>query len=83
MVAVVVVALIAGFMAFIAFIISLLPNIDSQGVINIGNDLLKYGLAFVPASCWATFLATVIAFEGFQFSWAVIEWLYKKIPGVD
>lgn len=83
MIVAVVIAIIAGFMAFIAFIISLLPSVDTNGVMSIGNELLRYGLAFVPAECWATFIATVIVFEGIQFSWAIIEWIYKKIPGVD
>lgn len=76
-------AIIAITITFIVFLISLFPNIDTGQVINIGNDLLKYGLAFVPAHCWATFLSTVVLFNSYKFSWAIIEWLYKKIPGVS
>jgi len=77
------VSIIAGVMALVATIISLFPNVEVQSVVNLGNSLLKYGLAFVPASCWGTFLTTIIAFNTYKFSWAIIEWCYKKIPGIS
>lgn len=82
MTALIITAILAGVFAFVAYIVSLIPNIDVGNVVNISNVLLKYGLALLPAECWSTFLATIIAFNGYQFTWAIIEWTYKKIPGI-
>lgn len=82
-IALIVTTIIAATFAFVTYVISLFPNVDVNGAVSVGNTLLKYGLAFLPATCWGVFITTVISFKSFQFAWAIIEWLYKKIPGVD
>jgi len=46
-------------------------------------DLLFKALFFFPPDVWTTVMANVMFWLNVQFGWAVIEWVYKKIPGVD
>ena len=49
---------------------------------NFTNLLLK-GLAFFPFEVWSVILADGFLMMGVHFAWAVIEWIYIKIPGVN
>ena len=55
-----------------------LPNYILQTL-----DLLKYPLSIFPVDLWVVIISNVIFWYGAQMSWAIIEWVYKKIPGVD
>lgn len=82
-IAILITVFIAAIFAFIVYIISLFPGVDSAYIASGINSLLKYGLALLPSECWATFLASIVALNGSKFVWVIVEWVYKKIPGVD
>lgn len=66
------------------FIIGLLPSIDLT--VSDGGSLatiLGYGLYFFPADVWIVFIGNAIAIIGVSLTYVVIEWVYKKIPGID
>lgn len=46
-------------------------------------DIVRHGVCFFPEDI---ILATVTAFIGWKtvfLTWAVVEWVYKKIPGIN
>jgi len=45
--------------------------------------LISRALFFFPPDVWAIVLANISFWLFVQLSWAIIEWIYKKIPGVD
>lgn len=46
-------------------------------------NLLLKGLAFFPFDVWAVVISDAIFMMIIHFGWAVIEWIYIKIPGVN
>ncbi len=46
-------------------------------------NLISNGLYFSGADTFVTALTVVISWYLVQFTWAIIEWTYKKIPGVS
>jgi hypothetical protein len=44
---------------------------------------LAYGFVLFPLHLFAFFIGNVVFWLGFHVIWAVIEWVYKKIPGVN
>ena len=46
-------------------------------------SLLGTALFFFPVDVWAVFIGNVVTWTGIQYGWAIIEWIYKKIPGVN
>lgn len=44
---------------------------------------LQIANTLLPDGYLVKFLASVLIFKNFSIFWAVIEWIYKKIPGVD
>lgn len=46
-------------------------------------NLLKVPLSIFPADVWVAVVGSVVSWFGIQLGWATIEWIYKKIPGVD
>lgn len=69
---------------FVNFLISLLPDI-SFDVLNPSNtfNILKYALYWFPLDLWILILTNIVFWITVQFSWAIIEWIYKKIPGIN
>lgn len=50
------------------------------------SGLVKYfeiANALLPEGYFVMFLTSVIIFKNFSLIWAIIEWCYKKIPGVN
>lgn len=45
--------------------------------------LLSYGLVFFPVDLWIALISNISFWLLVQGGWIVIEWVYKKIPGVD
>jgi len=65
-------------------IINMMPQIHAlpnwlQDTINI----IKVPLSIFPLDVWITVIGSVTMWYGLQFGWSVVEWIYKKIPGVD
>lgn len=64
-------------------IINLLPN--NPGVnLTLANLILflKKGLYFTDSFVFFTLISTVVFWTSVQFTWAIVEWVYKKIPGI-
>lgn len=40
-------------------------------------------LAFFPFDVWAVVFSNIVFWFVIHFAWAVIEWIYIKIPGVN
>lgn len=76
--------IMAPFWLLIELIISLLPN--SPGVVlNIGALLkyVSYGMYILGSQFFLTVIGMIVFWLSAQFIWAVIEWIYIKIPGVS
>ena len=46
-------------------------------------SLFAKGLSFFPFEIWSVLISNVMFWVGVHFVWAVIEWIYVKIPGVS
>lgn len=46
-------------------------------------SLIQKALFFFPADVFTTVISVVVFCYGSQFVWAIVEWCYKKIPGVN
>lgn len=46
-------------------------------------QLLEKGLSLFPADVWWTCIGNVAFWMYVQLTWAIIEWIYKKIPGIS
>lgn len=65
-------------------IINLIPDMgDLPTWIDNAASLLGYILMFFPIDVFAFIIGNVGLWMGAHFIWAVIEWIYKKLPGVD
>lgn len=45
--------------------------------------MISKALCYFPADVFCAIVLNIYAWVVLQFSWAVIEWVYKKIPGVS
>lgn len=69
--------LISGF-------ISLLPNgYDLPNWISKTIVLISKGLWFFPEDMFSVIVANVSFWLLAQFAWSIIEWVYKKLPGIS
>lgn len=46
-------------------------------------NILKYPMSIFPADVWIILISNVSFWYVAQMTWAIAEWIYKKIPGVD
>ena len=73
---------------FVGFVINLIP--DFSGVnLHVGADMtafidfLSYGFIIFPFPLFIGFIGNVLFWLAAQMTWAIIEWIYRKIPGVS
>ena len=76
------------FALFINFLIGLLGGFfGDYHFINYGFgvvlDLIGYGVNFMGSSTFQLCISTIGFWFTIDMAWACIEWIYKKIPGVD
>lgn len=74
------------FFGIVRFIISLLPNLSVNTGLYLGGIVPKQFLQvlnYLPLSYFGLFFKSVAFYTVLQLSWSIIEWIYKKIPGVD
>ena len=67
------------------FLIGLLPQKVANifdGTAGLGT-ILAYGLYFFPMDLWLFIIGQGVAMLGISLSYAILEWGWKKIPGVD
>lgn len=73
------------FWSFLSFLLGLLPDI-SYGLPNWFSSfasLMKIGLSVFPIDVWVVVTANLMFWTGIHLAWSVIEWLYKKVPGIS
>lgn len=77
--------LLSPIFAFISFIVSLIPAIPHQSGSIASNfyEFVGFGLYFFGSAPFTMTIGCVIAWSALQFTWALIEWSYKKIPGIS
>jgi len=65
-------------------IISLLPTLPQMpSFLSNTIDLLKIPLSIFPLDLWIAIITNLSVWFVAQNGWAIVEWVYKKIPGVD
>lgn len=70
--------------ALINMLLGFLPSIPAlPDWITSLITLIGYGLIIVPADVWIATISVVSFWWFALIGWAVIEWIYKKIPGVS
>lgn len=76
--------LITPIFALLKWVLGLLPTMPSApSWITSLVQVISYGLIIVPTDVWATLIGVVVFWRIALPAWAIIEWIYKKIPGVD
>lgn len=70
--------LIYGIISIIPDTLFALPDWTIQAI-----KLLRVGLAIFPTDVWVVCIGNGLFWLVAQFQWAIIEWIYKKIPGVS
>lgn len=46
-------------------------------------DLIAKGLFFFPSDVFLVLIAHILFWINAQLAWAIFEWVYRKIPGVN
>ena len=46
-------------------------------------NLLSKAFMFFPIDVWIVVIMNITMWLSLQFAWAIIEWIYKKIPGIN
>lgn len=80
--------ILAPFWLLIDIIIGLIPSLSYT--FNVSPDSfalflknLSYGLYFFGASYFCMIVGNIVFWLTVQFTWAIIEWIYIKLPGVN
>lgn len=75
-----------GLYAVLYFLIDLLPIINfldfSEGLLGFA-ELICLGSIFIDIEVFIRCLSIWLFVYNIELTWSVIEWLYKKIPGIN
>lgn len=72
------------FYNFLISLVGYLPaGIDLPGWYDNTLNVLSYGLMFFPADVLLTVVGSGVFWMSANFLWAIIEWIYRKIPGIN
>lgn len=71
-------------LVLVKFIIGLLPvsSVSSSGFSGVLN-VIGYGCAIIGTDFFLFILGNIIFWLNAQLLWSIIEWVYKKIPGIN
>lgn len=75
--------------ALTGFLVKIIGSISFDGIttdlsgVSTLADIIGKGFVFFPSWLWGVCIANIVAWKGLHFAWAIIEWVYKKVPGVD
>lgn len=70
--------------SLIGIIVNMIPDgFNIPNYVAYTFDILKYPLAIFPTDLWILVISNVAFWYMAQLTWGVVEWVYKKIPGVD
>ena len=80
--------LLTPLLSTLQWIASRIPDfshIDPLAGQNLGGfaNLMAYGFNLFPFSLFLIIIANVTFWMSAQMVWAIIEWVYEKIPGVN
>ncbi|MDR1617371.1 MAG: hypothetical protein LBR98_10325 [Syntrophomonadaceae bacterium] len=67
-------------------ILQFIPKMESgEYLVDISGyvDVIVFVFVFFPASLFTALVGNVLFWLEVQLGWSVIEWIYKKIPGVS
>lgn len=76
--------LLTPIFGIVNFVCGLLPSIPS--VADWSSQLaqiVSVGLAIFPRDVWVAVIGSVLFWWFAQIAWAIVEFAYKKIPGVE
>ena len=63
---------------------NLIPDFPSIPVhLTQAFNILRKPLSIFPYSLWVAILFNILTWITIDFTWAIVEWVYKKIPGID
>lgn len=80
----IVLLIIIAIFSLMNFLLSFLPVLSDLPLWgNSAMRLLSYGLMFFPSDVWVVVITNITFWIGIQISWSIIEWVYRKIPGVN
>ena len=70
---------------FVGFIIDLIPSFVGTFDDYTGGTitLVANALVIFPVDLWIILIVNIVFFLTSALAWVVVEWIYKKIPGVD
>jgi hypothetical protein len=75
------------FMNLLDFVLTLLPTTWLSplltDVLAIDLSFLKYVYVFISPWVLSLIINVFVTVYMITLTWAIVEWLYKKIPGVD
>lgn len=64
-------------------LVDFLPVLSSVPIgFNALLDIIGYGCAFIGTDFFLAFIGNIVFWLTAQLGWAIIEWVYKKIPGI-
>lgn len=76
--------IMAPFWLLIDLIISLLPVSETVAIsIESLTKYISYALYMFGSEFFLTVIGMIVFWLSAQFIWAIIEWIYIKIPGVS
>ena len=75
--------MMAPLMLLIKFLIDLLPVMATvpKSFVALLN-IVGYGCAFIGTDFFLSILGNITFWLTTQLAWSIIEWVYKKVPGV-
>ncbi len=65
-------------------LVSFFPESSAEFINTVGStEFVRIGLYFLPVNFLVAFLGSVTFWLSANLIWAIVEWVYKKIPGVS
>ena len=72
------------FRMLINFLISLLPSTPSVEVVITGfSSIMGHAISLFGVDVFGLVITNITLWSVINVGWAVIEWVYRKIPGVS
>lgn len=72
------------FFSGVNFLISMLPTPVIATISGFTPpDIVRYGICFFPSDIMFYTVAAFVTWKTIFILWAITEWVYKKIPGIN
>ncbi|MGL4338418.1 MAG: hypothetical protein ACRCST_16155 [Turicibacter sp.] len=77
-------ALLGSVFGIVNICIALIPSFPQMGFdLASCMKVMSMALDFFPLDLWLIVINNIIFWLVISFAWAIIEWIYKKLPGVS